>query len=223
MTAKLSATIGDATGEALRQMADDLDVNQSVVTEAALVHFFKVPASDRNRLINAMNASKKAYTRTRWRLTFWDGVFDEFWFPLELRARRRSDFTPLTFAGFQIWILTDGVENFDREDAPFSIVAAANAMSTHVSPETKRDFSFARNDSPYDAAQSVVGYIRECVAASNTFEFVELPDGLQVQLDHAGHYWMARPGSEPLRLPITIDTHAGSYTLEERHLLRRLH
>lgn len=221
MTVKISVTLGDGVGERLRLLASEYRVNQSVITEAALTHFFQTPIPEQDRLIRAISASKKAYTRGRWRATFWDAVFDEFWFPQELRNGRRSDFTPLTFAGFQIWILTYSIAEPDREDAPFHIVAAASAMSTHVSPDTKHDFTFARNDSPYDAARQVVAYIRECVAPARTLELVDLPGGRQAQLDHAGPHWMAKPETEQLRLPIEIETPSGSFRLEDRHILRR--
>jgi hypothetical protein len=221
MTAKLSVTLAARAGRALRELAEQHGVNQSVITEAALMYFSDLSFADRFRLIRATSASKKAYTRGRWRASFWNAIFDEFWFPLELRSGRRSDFTPLTFAGFQIWILTDSIANLDREDAPFAIVAAANAMSTHVSPDTKREFTFRRDASPYDAAQTVVAFIRECVAPSRTLEIVDLPGGARVQLDHAGPHWMALPATQPLRLPIAVTTPRGSFILEDRHILRR--
>lgn len=186
------------------------------------MHFADLPAFERDRLIRGIHASKKAYTRGRWRVAFWDAVFDEFWFPRELRGGRRSDYTPLTFAGFQIWFLTESLASPDPEDAPFSVQVMANPMGDRVPPpNTQQQFLFARNYSPYDAARAVVKFIRDQVSPLGTLEIVDLPGGGKAELDHAGSHWMAQPEIDPTRLPINVKAKDGPYILEHRYILKR--
>ncbi len=220
--AKLSVTLAEGADRALRALALEHGTNHSVVTEAAVMHLAHLPAFERERLIRGIHASKKAYTRGRWRAAFWDAVYDEFWFAQELRSGRLSDYTPLTFAGFQIWFQTDRVAEPDPEDAPFYVQVMANPNEQRLSPkDTRHQFTFSRDLSPYDAALEVANFIRDRVSALGTLEIVELPGGGRALLDHAGPHWMAQPEIDPTRLPIAVNGETGSFILEYRYVLRR--
>lgn len=220
---RVTTTISLTADETLQLLAQEHGTNQSVVVESAVLRFAKLPVAERDRLIRGIRASKKAYTRGRWRAAFWDAMFDEFWLAKHLRNGRRSDFTPLTFAGFQVWFLLDSLADPDPEEAAFFYVQImANPLETRLTPaEAQHRFTFPRELSPYEAAQQVADLIRTRAIALDAFEIVEVPDGGRVLLDHAGPHWMAQPEIDPSRLPIEVKSASGSYRLEPGYILKR--
>jgi len=223
MTVKLSVTVADRADWTLRALANEHGANHSVVMEAALMHFADFPAAERNLLIRGIHANKKAYTRPRWRAAFFDSMFDEFWFAKKLRGGRRTEFTPVTFAGYQVWFLLENLIGPESEDEPLfcvQIMASPAEMRLNTA-DAQHQFTFSRDLSPYDAARQVADFIRERVSPLGTLEVLDLPEGVMALLDHAGGHWMARPEVHQLRLPIKVRGRDREYILDRDFILRR--
>jgi hypothetical protein len=224
MLKKLSVTLTRNAEQALEFLSEHHAANHSVVTETALMHFAALNPQERDHLIRSMQASKKAYTRGRWRAAFWDAIFDKFWFPARLRGGRRSDFTPLTFAGYQVWFLGNSLANFDPEDGDFFVQTMANPNETRIPPaDAQRSNTFQRNQSPYEAAREVADFIFETSSALGLLDVIQIPGGGRAQLDHAGNHWMAENEDDQTRqdLPIKVSSKGQAYTLERDYILKR--
>jgi hypothetical protein len=222
---KITVTLSDDVDGMLRALSGEHDANHSVIAEAALMSFFTVPPAERDYLIRYVHSSKKAYTRARWRAAFWDAMFDEFWLARRLRGGRRTDFTPLTFAGFQVWFLGSGtMRDPDPEDAPvFHVQIMASPLEMRLQPsDAQRQFVFRRSRSPYEAAREVADFIRARVVPLGILETVALPGGGNALLDYAGPHWMPELDIEPKDLPVRVTGKMGAYLLDRDYILRRL-
>jgi hypothetical protein len=214
---KLSVTLTGAAEQTLSQLGLEHGANQSTIAEAALMRFAQLPVGEREQLIRGIEATKKAYTKGRWRAAFWEAMRSEFWLP-RLRTGRQNDFTPLTFVGFQVWFLLDSMQNPDSEDFPyFNLQVMSNPMESRFPEPIQRQITFPRDRSPYEAALEVATFLRERALAAGTLEFVALPYGSQAIIDHAGGHWMARPELDPALLPSAVSGKQGSFNLERDH------
>jgi len=221
---KLTVTLRKSAEQALQTLSQEHEANNSVIAETAIMQFFSLPSPERDRHIRSMQANKKAYTRGRWRAAFWDAIFDQFWFPARLRTGRRNDFTPLTFAGFQVWFLLNSLADLDPEDGPFFVHIMASPSETRLKPnEAQQQFTFQRDDSPYDAAKKIGSTIFELATSIGALEIVQIPDGGRALLDYSGSHWMAENERDQDRLSLPIPIRRGDKTclLDRNWILRQ--
>jgi hypothetical protein len=169
---------------------------------------------DREQFIRGTGATKKAYTKGRWRAAFWEAMRNEFWLP-RLRGGRRNDFAPLTFVGFQLWFLLDSLEEPDSEDFPyFNLQLMSNPMESRFAQQVQERKLFTRDRSPYDAAREVAEFLRGHARTAGTLEEIVLANGTLVRIDHAGGHWTSKPDIDPALLPLAVSGNNGTYALE---------
>jgi hypothetical protein len=191
---KVSISLTGDAAATLRNLVERFDSKPSSVVEAAIVQLAALPEPQQARLIRESDSNKKAYTRSRWRTTFWAAMRDEFGINLKLRAPER-DFAPQTYQGFDIVFLFNSLNDLEPEDGAFIVHIMKSPHLNTSGADVRQTFYYPRVNSPYDAAHKTAEWIQN---HTKMRWFVLLDD--QMVCCNDGH-----PGPEQCTAHLTSD------------------
>lgn len=201
MGMKVSLSLSERTVEEARKSAGaSADGNVSVVADAALKHFLRLPAQEQRRFVALHRAERAVETRSDWMQSFWQVLSSE----VETTDRNANPMAPRHLHNYVLVFLMNRPDEEDHETDPFIV----HAMPDPIQPQVgaPRNFLFHRDDSPADAAITVSTWLcgrrddaptspRSMPNAYDAFNFIDIQKKQLV----AAYDALREPGSVFLR------------------------
>lgn len=147
---KISLNLADRAVEQARKSADETAAgNVSVVVDAALKHFLRLPIREQSRFVALHRAERTIETRSDWMQAFWQVLSSE----VETTDRNANPMAPRHLHDYVFVFLMNRPDQEDREDDPFLLHALPDPSRQRAG--APRNFVFRRDDSAADAAIQV--------------------------------------------------------------------
>jgi hypothetical protein len=156
---KLSINLSQPVHDRLGEMVMTEGPNASIVCEAALIMFERVPLDERRKILRQLLAERRPQTPRSWRALFWTALADEFGVPEMAGGAEQYLMAPRPYDGFQVI--------FDAQHALRPGHESEIVVFTDTAPpytdRTRRigsSWTFAVGESVFTAAHDVAEWIR---------------------------------------------------------------
>lgn len=151
---KISLNLSEATYERAQEVVREAaGGNVSVLADAAIKYFVRLPLAQQVRLITLHKAERNVSTRSDWMGAFWRVLADE----LDTVDRNANPMAPRHLRSYVLVFLMNRPDREDAETDPLHVHAMPDPVKGR--PGAPRSFVFRRDDSPAYAAMTVAMWL----------------------------------------------------------------